>query len=86
MEYYHDDAQPNNTGRLEFIALATLLDYAVTTYGRKETDTLWAVLHEHKTWETLIPAVFGVPVEEFEAGWQAYLIDMLSSDDIPSDR
>jgi hypothetical protein len=25
------------------------------------------------TWEGLVPAVFGVSVDEFEAGWQAYL-------------
>lgn len=55
------------------IALATLIDYGVATYGRERLPALVAGLRQHKTWETLVPAVFGVSAAEFESGWQAYL-------------
>jgi hypothetical protein len=32
-----------------------------------------AGLGQHITWRTLISAVFGVSVADFEAGWQAHL-------------
>jgi hypothetical protein len=55
------------------IALATLSEYAVATYGRERLPVLVASLGQQNSWETLLPAVFGVSVAEFEAGWQAYL-------------
>jgi hypothetical protein len=55
------------------VVLATLIDYAVVTYGRDRLPALLAGLQQHNSWETLVPAVFGVSVAEFEAGWQAYL-------------
>jgi hypothetical protein len=55
------------------IALATLIEYAVVTYGRERLPALVVGLRQHNTWETLLPAVFGASAAEFEAGWQAYL-------------
>jgi hypothetical protein len=55
------------------VALATLVEYAVATYGRERLPTLVAGLGQYESWETLIPAVYGVSPVEFEAGWQAYL-------------
>jgi hypothetical protein len=55
------------------IAVATLIEYAVATYGRERLPALVASLSQHNNWETLIPAVYGVSAAEFEAGWQAYL-------------
>jgi hypothetical protein len=55
------------------VALATLVEYAVATYGRERLPALVAGLGQHERWETLIPAVFGVTAAEFEAGWQAHL-------------
>jgi hypothetical protein len=55
------------------IALATLIEYAVATYGRERLPALVAGLGHYDSWETLIPAVYGVSATEFEAGWQAYL-------------
>jgi len=55
------------------VMLATLIEYAVATYGRERLPTLVAGLGQHESWETLIPAVYGVSPAEFEAGWQAYL-------------
>jgi hypothetical protein len=57
------------------VGLTTVLDYVVATYGRQQLPMLVGALGEHKRWETLIPAVFGVPMEEFERGWQGYLAE-----------
>jgi hypothetical protein len=51
----------------------TVIAYAVATYGHERLPALLQGLSEYGTWETLIPAVFGVPADDFEAGWQAYL-------------
>lgn len=55
------------------VALATLLDYAVVTYGRDRLPRLVAGLGEYADWETLLPAVYGVSAAEFEAGWRRNL-------------
>jgi hypothetical protein len=55
------------------VALATLVEYAVATYGREHLPTLVAGLGQSESWDTLIPAVYGVSHAEFEAGWQVYL-------------
>ena len=60
------------------VALATLIEYGVATYGRESLPGLLAALSEADGWETLLPAVFGVSATEFEAGWQAYLADQYS--------
>jgi hypothetical protein len=57
----------------EQIGLATLLDYAATTYGRQSLSTLITNAASLSSWETLIPATFGVPPSDFETGWQAHL-------------
>lgn len=69
-------AEPSIQGvdqRGQTVALATLIDYAVTTYGRERLPMLVAALQHHKRWETLLPAVYGMSAAEFEAGWQEYL-------------
>ena len=63
--------QANHRGQT--VALATLIEYAVATYGRKRLPALVAGLGQYESWATLIPAVYGVSPAEFEAGWQAYL-------------
>jgi hypothetical protein len=55
------------------VALVTLIDYAVATYGRERLPALVAGLGQYQSWDTLLPAVYGVSAAEFEAGWQAYL-------------
>ncbi len=57
----------------ERFGLATLFDYAATTYGRQSLATLITNAVSLSTWETLIPATFGVPYSEFETGWKAHL-------------
>lgn len=77
------DAYANGFSKYEWVnypgvtvVLVTLTEYIVTTYGREHLPALVAGLGQHKTWDTLIPAVFGVSSAEFAAGWQAYLAGM----------
>ncbi|MCC6457524.1 MAG: hypothetical protein IT328_21385 [Caldilineaceae bacterium] len=60
-------------GPIGIINIATLLEYAVATYGHEQLPVLLASLSHYDEWETLIPAVFGVSASDFEAGWQHYL-------------
>lgn len=62
------------TPREQTVMLATLIEYAVATYGHERLPILMAALPHHKSWETLLPAVYGVSVREFETGWQSYLL------------
>lgn len=55
------------------LSLALFIQYAADNYGRQSIPDLLAALKEHNSWRTLIPAVFAVSVEEFEAGWRAWL-------------
>jgi len=61
----------NHPGQV--VALATLIDYAVATYGRERLPALLAGLGQYQSWDTLIPVVYGLSPAQFEAGWQAYL-------------
>ena len=63
--------QPGRWG--ETIAQETVVEYAVTTYGRECLPKLLDALDTHTTWEDLLPAVFGVSAAAFEFGWQNYL-------------
>jgi hypothetical protein len=55
------------------VALATLIEYAVATYGRERLPVLVAGLGQYENWDSLLSAVYGVSPAEFEAGWQAHL-------------
>jgi hypothetical protein len=52
---------------------ATVVDYVVEVYGRDALPALVEGFRTHGHWNTLIPEVFGVPMEEFEAGWHEFL-------------
>jgi hypothetical protein len=77
---YHKGDVPPVEPVSRIVALATVVDYAVATYGRDHLPRLLAALGEHASWQTLIPAVFDVSAAEFEAGWQAYLADQYGRD------
>lgn len=62
------------TGQTSNVALALLIQYAAEAHGRDTIPALLAALKGHTSWRTLIPAVFGLPAAEFEAGWQAWLV------------
>lgn len=53
--------------------LMTVVDYAAATYGAERIPVLIAHTRSHNNWHVLIPDVFGVPADEFEAGWNAFL-------------
>ena len=53
--------------------LASIVDYGVTTYGRQTLPRLLQAMTVYDDWDTLIPAVYGVSVTEFENGWLAYI-------------
>jgi hypothetical protein len=55
---------------------STVVDYAVTTYGRERLPDLVAALGQHDSWETLAPAVYGVSLDEFEEGWRHHLAEL----------
>jgi hypothetical protein len=57
----------------EAVAMATVIDYIVTTDGPERLPTLIAALGQHDSWETLAPALFGRSSAEFEADWQKHL-------------
>jgi hypothetical protein len=57
------------------VALATVMEYAAAVYGTERIPLLVATLHQHERAETLIQAVFGVSLAEFESGWQMYLAE-----------
>ena len=55
-------------------AAAVFVDYAVATYSRGHLPALLDGMRRYSTWESDIPAVYGVSTAEFEASWQAYLL------------
>jgi hypothetical protein len=61
---YHADA------RIQ--AAATLIAYATNRYGTQTLPILLAALSQYDSWQSLIPAVYGVSAEQFEQGWQEY--------------
>ncbi|MCB0186181.1 MAG: hypothetical protein KDE31_18050, partial [Caldilineaceae bacterium] len=58
----------------ETLALAMFVDYLVTTHGRAKLPKLLANLNRYRTWEELLPAVYGVSKESAETEWKG-LID-----------
>ena len=61
----------------EAIAVATLIDYIITTYGRDQLPTLVENLGRYDTWLDLTPALLGVSATELETGWQQSLAQMV---------
>ncbi|MEZ4620230.1 MAG: hypothetical protein R2867_32635 [Caldilineaceae bacterium] len=57
----------------EAIALATVIGYIDAHYGRDQLPVLLANIQRYDSWDALIPAQFGLAVEEFEAAWQMYI-------------
>lgn len=65
----------------QIVAIETVLDYIVATYGRAAFGRLVAALGHHDDWQSLIAEVFGIPSSEFEAGRLAYLAAQYAGDD-----
>ena len=62
------------------IELATLFEYVSDTYGEEGLARLLATIPAHERAETLIPAVFDVPLSEFTDGWRSFLVERYQID------
>lgn len=56
-----------------YLAGMLLLDYIAAIHGRDEIPRFLRGLNEYEGWEELIPVIFGVEVEQFEAGFDAWV-------------
>jgi hypothetical protein len=57
------------------VIVETIIEYVSVAYGREQLPLLLETSGQHASPETLIPAVFGVTLAEFEAGWQRYMAE-----------
>lgn len=69
--YYGHANDPYHSS--EAVVIGNLIEYARLTYGDAQVPLLLASLAQYDTWDTLIPAVYGVSSAEFEKGWQMYM-------------
>lgn len=58
---------------LQYAVAASVISFAVDTYGRERLVPLVEGLNTYGTWQDMIPAVFDVSDVDFERGWQRYL-------------
>lgn len=65
---------PNSSHPSSVVALATLIEYIVATWGHDRLSLFMAGLAHYRSWEQLVPAVFDISASEFEAGWQQHLV------------
>ena len=72
--YPYRGESPGQTAR-DGLAFVALIEYAIQTYGVGRLPLLLAGLQQSVTWESLIFSVFDVSIEEFEAGWRAWLAE-----------
>ena len=51
----------------------SIIDFALTTYGRDKLPALLEGMEESRGWNELTTNVFGVSATDFEAEWNGYL-------------
>ena len=73
LSVWHQLPEPEPTATA--VALATTFEYVASTYGAERVLLLLAAVPEYEAAETLIPAVFGMHVAEFESDWRAFLFN-----------
>ena len=56
-----------------YMAAESVVDYVVHTYGRDRLPDLIRGLSRYRRWETLIPAVYAMPMDQFVTDWNVYL-------------
>jgi len=61
------------TALWRFMAAETILEYIVDAYGREALPAFLHGMSESDSWAELTLNAFGVPVDEFVAGWNLYL-------------
>lgn len=52
-----------------------LVEYILYMHGRSVIPALFAALSMHDDWVDVVPAVFDIPAEQFEAEWHEYLAE-----------
>lgn len=79
-EYEVEGQHGRNTALWRFMAAETILEYIVHEYGREALPAFLHGMSESNSWAELTVAAFGVPIEEFVAGWNQYLSDTYGVD------
>ncbi len=59
---------------LRYLSAESFMRFIVDTYGREHIPELLTQLVRRSTWSEIIPLVYGLTVEEFEAAWNAHVI------------
>jgi hypothetical protein len=70
---YRSELPSREQDMWEYMVAESIVSYAVDTYGQEKLTTFVQGLGEYNYWSALLPRTFGVPVAEFEAGWNRYL-------------
>lgn len=78
---FYLSSQPDEDELMSRYLLAeSMVSYALTTYGIDRLPVLLQGFSFYSTWKALIPHVFDVSMEEFEAGWQVYVLETYRSE------
>lgn len=67
----YDEYETRN--EMAHVVADPLAEYIVVTYGNEIVPPLLDGFGRHNSWDTLAPAVFGVPASKFEEQWRSYL-------------
>lgn len=60
----------------QYMVAESVISYGVKEFGRNRLSLLPHSFGLHSSWTSFIPAVFDVSVEEFETGWNQYLLQL----------
>jgi hypothetical protein len=61
--------------RAQVIALETVFEYVVATYGREKLPVLIDQLSRGNDWDSIVRTVFWTTLDEFQEGWRRYLAE-----------
>lgn len=61
----------------EAIALATVVDYIDSAYGRAQLPNFLASIQRYNSWDELLPATFSTTKDEFEMAWQQHVVQVM---------
>lgn len=73
--WYSTDQPSEAEIMARYLLAESMITYALATYGTDRLPTLLQDFSYYSQWHHLIPQVFDVSMEEFEAGWQAYVLE-----------
>lgn len=71
--WYSTDQPSEEEIMARYLLAESMITYAMETYGTDRLPTLLQDFSYYSQWHHLIPQVFDVSMEEFEAGWRAYV-------------